>query len=292
MTDQDNNLDFAFRMLDYDNSKSYQARKTAHEAKKAEIPPDTQQEIAKAEYNAKKALYCNKRTAKQKRRAAKKFEQEKQEKLNSNLKGFMGIFLVFSIISFLTMCILNTQAGLSINKNIRSNGGIVGPFKVEHNNAVYMVKVTQHLKNNLEIFVRGNVLDKNGQILFGFGNSLWEEYGVEYDSYGSYPWDESKTQYDAIITFPKKGIYSIQFDSEYSIPNQKGTISIELIPKAASSLFFAWLSAIGFIISLSCFIWYFLMNIEKNISLINFTKEVVQEIFWIALIAICIWAEL
>lgn len=291
MTDQNNNLDFAFRMLDYDNPKSYQARKAAYEVKKAETTQEKQQEKLKDSYANKKAAYTDKRTAKQKIRAAKKLNQEKEEKFNSNLKGLMGLFLIFSFICLLTMSILDADAGESIKTVISSKDGVVGPFKVKHNNTVYVVKVINPLKN-LENFVSGNVLDQNGSVLFGFGDTLWDEEGMEYDSYGSYPWHESKTQYEARITFPQKGIYSIQFDSEYSIPNQNGTISIELIPKAASSLFFAWLSIIGFIISFSCFCLYFLTNLDKNYALISFVKDMFQGLFWIVLIALCIWAEL
>ena len=161
------------------------------------------------------------------------------------------IFLIFAIICFVTSIFFDSNVGNPIKTTLPNTGGTIGPIEVKKDKAVYSIKVSQSMNTNQWSNVEGNVLDNNKQYLFGFGKELWDEDGTEYDpedGTNSY-WHESDTNYDAKLTFPKRGIYYLQFETEMSNPVDIGNINVEIMQKQASSLAFFWLAILSIIAS-------------------------------------------
>lgn len=167
---------------------------------------------------------------------------ENIDKLRLTYKKLGIVFLVFAAICLITTLILDSSADNPIKADLPKTGGIVGPIEVKKDNAVYLIKVAQPVNTNQSSYVGGDVLDKNQEYLFGFGEDLWDEDGQDDEGY----WHESQTNYEMKVTFPHKDTYYLQFETEMSNPDEAGNVSIEVTPKLASSLATFWL----FILSL------------------------------------------
>lgn len=161
------------------------------------------------------------------------------------LLKFSWVLLIFSIVCFITMFILNNSVNQNLVKNLPVKGGILGPINVKKDHSVYSIIIQQPL-NSFDVwsFVNGSVLDKNKEFLFGFGKELWSEEG--YDDGGH--WTEQENNYEIKVTFPTKGTYYLEFESENNSSNV-GEITVQVSQKIASSLIFDDLGAISLVIA-------------------------------------------
>lgn len=321
MTDQDNKLDFAFRMLDYDNPKSYQARKTAYETQKAELPPAEEQEKLRTEYkerkdsyrqnllgNAKKhnythcplcgqkvepeekvCFFCDKNLVRayqeetQNNEENKKIFEENTIKA-SKYKKFAIIFLVFSAVCFFTALYLDWNINSVGSAYITNSVTTLGPINIADDNTVLFIKVLETDDNNA-VFVSGDILDTKQNILFQFSKDLWSESGYE----SGYSWRESDDKYETRINFSKKGDYYITLETEPELPGQNVNLLIEINKKRASAFIPFWFGLLSIIAS---GVFYTLYKIKQWIAEREdpFLK-IFKIIGYTILGLICIWAE-
>lgn len=132
------------------------------------------------------------------------------------------VFIIFGVVSLITSAYFNSglkeRQDFSYipsdselqhkNNNIFEN--IVGPLKVSNGWEVHNISITATLPFQSWSYIECEVLDADQEYLFSFGEELWYESG--YDSDGK--WIENKNNYDMKTTFPKKGIYYLNFKSE------------------------------------------------------------------------------
>lgn len=179
----------------------------------------------------------------------RKKRQEARQRLGnnkSNKKNFnilAAILFVFSIISFITVSQLSSDISPAIKTSLPKNGGTVGPVEIKKDNSVCIVKSYQDVGVNQSSYVAGNVLDKNKELLFGFGKDVWNEEGYDDEGY----WHETENNYETKITFPIKGKYYFEFESEPTETNQTSDIYVEITQKQASTLIFEWFGWLGLI---------------------------------------------
>lgn len=152
------------------------------------------------------------------------------------------IFFIFSVISFIAISQLDTNTSVPIKTALSKNGGIVGPVDIQKDNTVCIIKSYQDVGLNQSSFVTGNVLDENKEYLFGFGKDLWNEEGYD-DGY----WHETENNYETRVTFPIKGKYYFEFETEATDSNQISDMYVEIVQKQASSLIFQWFGWLGLI---------------------------------------------
>ena len=172
----------------------------------------------------------------------------------SSTKDKIGlILLMYAGVCFMTSLYFNSSSGEMVKANILTTGGEIGPIKVEKDNTVYSVKVTQKLNRSGDwSFVSGDVLGENREFLFGFGKEFWKESG--YDDGGR--WNEVVNNFEIKVTFYKAGIYYLNFNTEMSSATAGSEVNVSAEPKNGSSLAHFTLGFIAIIIGL--FILFFL----------------------------------
>jgi hypothetical protein len=172
--------------------------------------------------------------------------RQKRQKTKQRLSGaknnkktfniLAGILFVFSIISFITMGQLDSNISPALKTSLPKTGGLIGPVEIKKDNTVCTIKSYQDVALNQSSFLTGNVLDENKQYLFGFGKDLWNEEGNDDEGY----WHETENNYETRVTFPIKGKYYFEFETEATDPNQISDMYVEIVQKQASSLIFQW----------------------------------------------------
>lgn len=122
----------------------------------------------------------------------------------------VGLVLMgFGIVSLITALFFTGGRGKSVTKSLPAEGGIVGPIEVSKDNTVLEVGVRQPLNKDGWSFIEGEVLDKDQEYLFGFGEEVWRESG-----YDQGYWSETDDAFDLKVTIPKKGTYFLSFTTE------------------------------------------------------------------------------
>lgn len=171
----------------------------------------------------------------QKRQKAKqRLSNVKDNKKTFNILA--GILFLFSIISFITMGQMDSDICPALKTALSKTGGLVGPVEIQKDNTVCIIKSYQDVGINQSSFVTGNVLSENKEYLFGFGKDVWNEEGYDDEGY----WHETENNYETKVTFPIKGKYYFEFESEATDPNQISDMYVEIVQKQASSLIFQW----------------------------------------------------
>ena len=154
------------------------------------------------------------------------------------------LFLGYAVICLITSMFLNSAAGEKMQKTLPASGGIIGPVETQDDNDVYLIRVMQRVRSYGDwAFVEGEVLDKNKQYLFSFGDEFWKETG--YDSDGR--WYEEKKQFKMKVTFKEKGDYYLNFKTETSKPNAGNNLAVQVVPIKASSLAHLWLAVLSLV---------------------------------------------
>ena len=165
------------------------------------------------------------------------------------------VFIVFSLLSFLTAWIYSSETENVAKVNFKSNNsankvksikGEVGPINVVKYRETYNIAVKANLVEQSWSNVEGQVLDSNKKYLFSFGKELSLYSG--YDSEGS--WTERNDNYDINVTFPKPGTYYLQFLTEsdrYKTPYQ---LQVKVSKKRGSSIPHMWFGIITLIIGI------------------------------------------
>lgn len=165
--------------------------------------------------------------------------KQRLSNVKDNKKTFnilAAILFLFSIISFITMGQMDSDISPALKTALSKNGGLVGPVKIPKDNTVCIIKSYQDVGINQSSFVTGNVLNENKEYLFGFGKDVWNEEGYDDEGY----WHETENNYETKVTFPVKGKYYFEFESEATDPNQISDMYVEIAQKQASSLIFQW----------------------------------------------------
>ena len=122
-----------------------------------------------------------------------------------------GIILAFAVISYFTSEYLDSASGPVIKASIPVSGGEIGPIEVDEDYTVYQIEARQNLRKfGVWSYVSGEVLDSNKNFLFGFGEELWKEQGVDSDGY----WHEQNNSFHLKVTLPMKGVYYFRFKTE------------------------------------------------------------------------------
>ncbi len=162
----------------------------------------------------------------------------------------VNILLGFAALCFLTSLFMNLNRGSTIEENVLSSGGEVGPIQVEKDTSIYKIQVKQNLNSyGTWSFIGGEVLDENKNYLFGFGKELWKEAGYDVDG----AWSEERTHYDLKVTFPQKGAYYLRFQTE-SNDSSQGSIRVTVSPKRGSSLAHLLLGIISIIVAIGLWV--------------------------------------
>lgn len=167
-------------------------------------------------------------------KAKQRLSNVKDNKKTFNILA--GILFVFSIISFITMGQMDSDISPALKTALPKNGGLVGPVEIPKDNTVCIIKSYQDVGLNQSSYVTGNVLSENKEYLFGFGKDLWNEEGQDDEGY----WHETENNYETRVTFPIKGKYYFEFETEATDPNQISDMYVEIVQKQASSLVFQW----------------------------------------------------
>ena len=137
---------------------------------------------------------------------------------------------IFSVICFLAAMIFSGDVSKTQSQQLTGDGGLFGPFIVKEKNSNY---------------IEVNVLDKNKNYLFGFGDSMWHESG--YDDEGR--WEESKTKYSMDITFKDAGEYYFEVKSERN-DGQGNAILLNIVKERGSNVPFITLGVISLLAAL------------------------------------------
>ncbi len=154
---------------------------------------------------------------------------------------YAAVLVVFALVSFVTAMFMNADAGKRLRFTIPVDGSSKPhPIEVREDRSVYVFEVRQStadMRDNVDwSAVTCEVLDKDGNYLFGFGDEFWSASG--YDSEGS--WSETKNKYKMKVTFPKKGTYLLDLDTERSNAGIRKPVQVTVTKKAASALPFLW----------------------------------------------------
>lgn len=156
------------------------------------------------------------------------------------------VFLVYSVLCFITYLIFDSNSGTVIKEMLPPSGGEVGPIEAKKDNSVFLIKVKRHIPTSgAWSFVGGDVLDANKEYLFGFGKEFWKERGYDSDGY----WTEEDTNYDLKITLRRRGKYYLKFNVETSRASIGTGIRVEVHPKQGSALAFFILGIVSLLIS-------------------------------------------
>lgn len=122
------------------------------------------------------------------------------------------LLLAFGIICLATAWTMTVLDTSQLRRDrVPSDGGLIGPFKVDQPNTIVRLGVSQHVPLNHWSTVNIALLDKDKKYLTGFGEGFWHEEGI--DSEGYY-WRESDTDYTSNLTIPKPGEYYLQVSTE------------------------------------------------------------------------------
>ena len=120
------------------------------------------------------------------------------------------VVLLVGILSLFTALFMNNNDGQPIAENLPPLGGTIGPYEFDEN-TVLDVDVSQTLQKEGWSFVSGELLNAEEETLFGFGDELWWETGVDSEGYS---WNESVRTYDLKITVPETGTFYFDFSVE------------------------------------------------------------------------------
>ena len=171
------------------------------------------------------------------------------------------VFIVFGLISLLTAWIYSMETEKIIDTAFRpaessSQSAEIGPINVRKNNESYAISIQANLSSQSWANIEGQVLDSNKQYLFSFGKELSRYSGR--DSEGS--WSEVENAYSMNVTFPKYGVYYLQFNTESDrIPN---VVKVVVSKKRGSSLPHLWFGIIALLIGI-------VINEIKNRTITN-----------------------
>ena len=120
------------------------------------------------------------------------------------------IVLMVGLLSLFTALFMNNNSGQPIAQTLPPLGGTIGPYDFDAN-TVLDVEVHQTLQKEGWSFVSGELLNADEETLFGFGDELWWETGVDSEGYS---WNESVRMYDLKITVPESGQFYFDFAVE------------------------------------------------------------------------------
>jgi hypothetical protein len=178
-----------------------------------------------------------------------------------NLGKIATVFIVFGLLGLLTAWIYSMETENIINTSFRPAGlsgqsAEVGPIKVNKNNESYSISIKANMPSQSWANIESQVLDSNRQYLFSFGKELSRYSGR--DSEGS--WAEVDNGYSMNVTFPKRGIYYLQFNTESDrVPS---VVAVRVSKKRGSSLPHMWFGIIALLIGI-------VVNEVKNRTISN-----------------------
>lgn len=155
---------------------------------------------------------------------------------------------IFSLVCFIAAMVFSADVSKVESKTISGTGGIYGPFTVKEKNSSYEIIIKNHVALREWSFIEVNVLDKDKNHLFGFGDGMWHESG--YDDEGR--WEESKTDYSMDVTFKDAGEYYFEIKSQSNEP-QIRPITIKIVKERGSNVLFITLGILSLLAALFLF---------------------------------------
>lgn len=160
------------------------------------------------------------------------------------------VFIVFGLLSLLTSWIYSAKTEEVVNTSFRPNNhdkaAKIGPINVSKYDKIYNINIKiDYISVNSWSFVEGQVLNSDKQYLFSFGKELWHEKGRDADG----AWRDIEDKYSINITFPKRGTYYLQFNTE----SNRGptSITVTVSTKRGSSLPHLWFGIVILIIGIA-----------------------------------------
>jgi hypothetical protein len=170
----------------------------------------------------------------------------------SGMKQEAIILAFFSLICLITAFVFNMRQGqVHTFKFKLSTDGTTAPqrFEVERDNQVYLVKFSQSVRSLRENkdWVNADIAieTEDGQVITSFGGDFWRASG-----YDEGPWSETKNQNYMNTTIRHKGIYFLDVELSSNLSQLNAELSVQLIPKRASSLPFIALGVAALIIAI------------------------------------------
>ncbi len=151
------------------------------------------------------------------------------------------IFGIFAIISFIMAGVYSSDVSKMEIKTMSGEGGTYGPLLVKEKNASYEIVIKNNVALNKWSFIEVNVLDKDKNYLFGFGDGMWHESG-----YDEGPWEESKTDFSMDITFKDPGEYYFEVKADRN-DGAGNAIVINIVKEKGSNVPFITLAIISII---------------------------------------------
>lgn len=146
-----------------------------------------------------------------------------------NYGKLANLFFVVGLVSLLTAWAFSSKT-LMYEKTFlpRSQPSPfeIGPLYTKRFNTVFHIEVEADLPLPSWSFVEGQVLDKNKNYLFAFGQEFWHEQGRDSDGY----WRQADDTYSISLTLPEPQTYYLSFDtSGNTLPNKvKFTVSTRM----------------------------------------------------------------
>lgn len=126
---------------------------------------------------------------------------------------------------------------------------LIGPIKVKKRMEVYQISIRAHLRQQSWSFIEGEVLDEDENYLFSFGKELWYESGR--DSEGR--WVENQNSFDIKVTFPKPGLYYLNFKTDSNVSPDNIDVTVTKIRGSALPHFWFGVFALIAGVSLNIF---------------------------------------
>lgn len=147
------------------------------------------------------------------------------------------VVMLFGVLSYMTSCIMDMEAGLDVEETVPASGGTIGPVQVDDTNAVLHLSVEQSIAQGRGSFARWSfitvaLLDQDKEYLTGFGGELWHEAGYN----GDY-WREQKRSFETKMTIPEAGKYYFRLTPESDVGgNELSQIAVDIEQDLGSAL--------------------------------------------------------
>jgi NADH:ubiquinone oxidoreductase subunit 6 (subunit J) len=145
--------------------------------------------------------------------------------------AFLVIIGAFAVLFFVMAMFMNGKVKTIESARLPAEGGLLKPFVISKHNTVVEIKVTQSLKRKFNwIYNYCDVLDTEGESVYGFGKEFWWESG-----YDEGHWEEKDITLKTKITFPFPGTYQLKFSTERS-PGEDRSMNIHVVTRRGSGL--------------------------------------------------------
>lgn len=147
-----------------------------------------------------------------------------------------SILMLFAFISLISMFVMKSSTYVK-SYTIPAKGGIVGPFAVPSDDAIYKLEVGQSLSPNNWSYIYMEVLNEKKEVVGAYGGEMWDEEGYEGSSY----WHENERDFTAKMVLHKKGNYYFSFETETANRKKVKNIAFKISKTKGSSVGFTWL---------------------------------------------------